>query len=783
MYNYLYKYIGVIKLKDIVKISNREENYTVKELISAWLSHICVGLISFVACKAAVLDKLLPFGLSFLAGSSLTFTPAAAIGAFCGYFVPAVGNGGFRYIAALFAILSIKLLISGQKKLVSNPYFLTFITFICNVLTSAVTLKVMPINILDIITEGVLCAAGAYFFARCFKLTAEKIAVLSYNELSELLIAISIVILGFGGFQIGGISLGRILGILLLLCASKYGGVLAGAVAGVSVALTLTLSGMDSNLGVSLAFGGLICGIFASLGKYAQVLTLLCFGFIGTVATANLTLISRTVTEFALGSLLFLTLPRKAGIHLGKIFSSHPRLSIPLGLKKSLTMRLELASNALSDVSETVEQVSRELSKINSPDYSSVISAIEQDACAGCKLRIHCWESRRDDTVAAILEMTKAIKQGDCSPENAATEEFKGRCLRVSSVANATYKRYSDYASKIAAENRIDEVRSVVSDQFVGISEMLYDLSLDFKRDEQFDNAAAENAAAALKNLNIRVEEAGCRVDKYGRMTIEFKLKKTPELIINKLQVMKLVSVVCERDFDVPNVSEVGSDIFMTLNEHADISIDFGTEQICAAGSSMCGDAYKYFHDGRGHFIMILSDGMGTGGRAAVDGAMASGLMSRLIKAGFGYDCSLRILNSSMLFKSTDESLATVDIASIDLYTGETQLYKAGAAPTIVRRSGKTGKAQSTSLPAGILREIGFDRAVVKCKIGDIVLLMSDGVVTGGTDWIRAELEAWQSGSAQDLAEHIGECAKRRRNDNHEDDITVLAAILNKSFS
>ena len=113
---------------------------------------------------------------------------------------------------------------------------------------------------------------------------------------------------------------------------------------------------------------------------------------------------------------------------------------------------------------------------------------------------------------------------------------------------------------------------------------------------------------------------------------------------------------------------------------------------------------------------MILSDGMGTGGRAAVDGAMASGLMSRLIKAGFGYDCSLRILNSSMLFKSTDESLATVDIASIDLFTGETKLYKAGAAPTIVRRSGKTGKVQSTSLPAGILREIGFDKAVVKCK-------------------------------------------------------------------
>ena len=311
---------------------------------------------------------------------------------------------------------------------------------------------------------------------------------------------------------------------------------------------------------------------------------------------------------------------------------------------------------------------------------------------------------------------------------------------------------------------------------------MLYDLSVDFKNDEQFDNSAAEKAAAALKNINIRAAEAGCRIDKYGRMSLEFKIKKTPELIINKLQVMKIVSVVCEREFDIPNVSEVGGDVYITLNEHAIYKIDFGAEQHAAGRSAMCGDAYKSFCDGRGHFIMVLSDGMGTGGRAAVDGAMASGLMSRLIKAGFGYDCSLRILNSSMLFKSTDESLATIDIASIDLFTGETQLYKAGAAPTIVRRSGKTGKAESNSLPAGILRDIGFDRAVIKCKAGDIVVLMSDGVIGAGTDWIRAEVEAWRDGSAQSLASKLCESARRRRQDQHEDDITVLTAIINKVY-
>ena len=244
---------------------------------------------------------------------------------------------------------------------------------------------------------------------------------------------------------------------------------------------------------------------------------------------------------------------------------------------------------------------------------------------------------------------------------------------------------------------------------------------------------------------------------------------------------MKILSLACERNFSPPNIVKSANSAVITINEHANFRIDIGVEQHCAVLGSVCGDSYKYFNDGKGHFIMVLSDGMGTGGRAAVDGAMASGLMARLIKAGFGYNCSLKILNSSMLFKSTDESLATVDIASIDLYTGMTELFKAGAAPSILRRNGRTGKAESSSLPAGILRDISFDTALVKCRVGDIVVLLSDGATSEGCDWIRSEIESFKDGKAQDLAEHLCMSARRRRTDKREDDITVLCAILNKA--
>jgi stage II sporulation protein E len=179
--------------------------------------------------------------------------------------------------------------------------------------------------------------------------------------------------------------------------------------------------------------------------------------------------------------------------------------------------------------------------------------------------------------------------------------------------------------------------------------------------------------------------------------------------------------------------------------------------------------------------VVIISDGMGSGGRAAVDSAMTAGLTERLIKAGFGYDCTLRLVNSAMLYKSTDESLATLDITAVDLYNGKTEMFKAGSAPTIVRRNGHTGRAECKSLPAGILHEVGFDKATVTLKEDDILLMMSDGVCSEGTDWICAEVEAWGDGGAKQLSERIATAARRRRRDGHDDDITVFAAIIGKA--
>ena len=386
-------------MKDIVKISGRTEKFNHRELIAAGATHALAAAAGFIAARAAVADKLLPFGLSLAAGASLTYTPAAAIGVFLGYFIPALDTGGFRYIAAMLAIIAIKLLLSGYKRLIGSPVFLGVICLLASFLTSAVTLSGLNFNFLNVLAEALLAAGGTFFICKCCHSLPKAVGGLTADELVSLFASLSIILTGINGFNFNGIWLGHILGITLILTAAKYGGTLSGAVCGTAVALSLTLSGASGEIAVIYAFIGLIAGVFASFGKYVQVAVPLIFSLTGSITSGNPILIAATVIETALGSALFLALPRRLSVHISRLFSVYPKLVTPDGFKKSLTMRLDVAASALCDVSETVEQVSAELSKINSPDFGTVITAIEQDACSGCKLRLHCWESRRDSTV------------------------------------------------------------------------------------------------------------------------------------------------------------------------------------------------------------------------------------------------------------------------------------------------------------------------------------------------------------------------------------------------
>ncbi len=748
----------------------------VGQLVLGIAKHLAFLALGFLCADVQLIDGMSPLGVVLAVGVPYRYMFATGTGAFACYFIGTLFGGQFKYLAALTATVLIRFIIKNIKAS-QNAYAMMFTSFATVLMTNLVTTENSLAGVLKAVSEAVITAVFAFFVFSFFSYLERGQAFKGNEAIISFLFTLNICLLGLYPVQISLVSIGRILAMLTVLYAARFGKTGYGTICAVVVGISLWVSG-NHDFSFIVAVAGLIAALSAPAGNLAVagffILSIAVGGALNQFHTSYLVLL----TEAAAAALIFTVIPRNITAKIAVIFAPPVKLPELDGLRKSIVMRLGFAAASLNGVSRTVEDVGHKLTEKNSMTFDTVLQRVENEACRGCNMCTYCWERNKKDTIAALISMSEAVKHNRSISFEDMPVSFNEHCIRREKVENALYRNYRRFLNKRAAEIRVEEMRQIVADQFNGISDMLRDLEEEVGTSQSYDIAKADEIAGALRGIGISAEYCGCVTDKYGRITVEVKLSEPPQMPINRAKIMTAIAGVCGREMEPPAVNRVGEAFFVTVTEKARLAVDCGIAHINYKNNLVCGDTSESFYDGRGRFITVLSDGMGTGGRAAVDSAMASALMSRLLRSGFGYDCSLKIVNSAMMFRSTDESLATLDISCLDLFSGECELRKAGAGPTYALRSGRVGIARCNCLPIGILRDAAFDKATIQLKAGDILLMMSDGVMVEEDDWVTSELLAYTGQSAQKLAEHIAEMARRRRSDGHEDDITVVAIMV-----
>lgn len=343
------------------------------------------------------------------------------------------------------------------------------------------------------------------------------------------------------------------------------------------------------------------------------------------------------------------------------------------------------------------------------------------------------------------------------------------------------YKEFlsdEEYIAQETINEKTNEIRMVASDQFFSIADMLSDLAKEFDEAEQFDNISAGKIRRLLGEYEIYPQNISVVTDRYGRMKIEILTKERENALSNpKLQ--NEISKACSRYFEKGKITHFKEDSMISFTEKPNFSFEIGFAQHCAEGQ-LCGDTIKTINDGRGRSILIISDGMGKGGRAALDGAMGAGLLSKLLSAGFGFDSSLKVVNSALLVKSNEESLATLDCACVDLFTGKVDFYKAGAPASYIVKNGNISKCELTSMPAGILRGIEFAKRTAVLSENDLIVMTSDGIEENDTNWLYALLTGLCEQPVQEIADTIMAEAEKLCEKGKEDDMSIIVARLNR---
>ena len=636
-----------------------------------------------------------------------------------------------------------------------------------------------------LICVGVLAGGFAAVFALAQQTLRAGLTVCPIGEQQRvaLLASVSVVLAAGSGYTVLDLSPARVLAVLMILCVARYAGTFAGVTAGAAAGAAMTLMGGTPVAWIAGAYalGGLLAGLFARFGAAVCTAMLTVGNGLFVLVSAGGDAAIASLIEVAAATVLFLLLPRRVREKLSLLLTPRSEPARLSGLRHSLVRRLRFASLTLGDVSSVVEQVSDKLEHIDRRELWQVFARCEHTVCNACALRIYCMTAAKNSTRAAFQAAAVALRQSPAPAQGVLPAAFTQRCVKAQEVEQCLREGMAEYTAYEAAARRAKEIRGAVSDQLGAVALLLDAMAQDFDKAEQYDREAEAQVRAVLRREGIVATDVGCPVACTGRMTVEIIAKEIPGGILSRSRLTRALSQALMREFEMPSVSQAGDETLIRLCQRAPFRLETGMAQRAAQKNALCGDASTVFSDGQGHQLLLLSDGMGSGARAAVDSAMVSGLMTRLLTGGFGYDCALGIVNCALLFKSEDESLATVDLTAFDCYSGSCEFYKAGAPVTLIRKDARIARADCGSFPAGILRQVSFDRSQCELDEGDIVVMVSDGLTFDGDQWLADCLREFQGGSMQQLAEALLQQAAERRTDGHTDDMTVITATVHRA--
>lgn len=750
----------------------------------AMLSTAVSFLTGLLASRAEILNGCAPFGVAAVAAAAPSDGPFVLLGAILGYALPAGPAYPAKYIAAAAAAFMIRWLLSGFKDIIEHPALSPVVasgTIFVTGMAIVITNGVLAYDIILCISETLLCGCCTIFMQKAmpYLKNPSKMWGLTQHDLISMTISYCILLIALSRVQAGGISMGRIVGIFSILIAARYGREAGGSITGIAVGIVMSLADKNlSHIPAGYGLGGLISGVFAPTGRFGCAAAFILSNAVAGIYLGNPSQMITGLYEVTISTILFMLLPEGFLCRFSALFVPAQEDSGTEHIKETVSVRLSSAAGALDEISKMVSEVMNKLAKLKTEDVSTVFADASQTACKRCGMKMFCWETAYNDTMGVMNDMTDKLKRSHKIERDDVPRHFAARCCKLGDFINDVNKSYAEYTAKKSAELHATQLRSVLSDEFEAVSDLLTDLSNEFNSITRVENTLGERVRAAFASCGLDVADSSCHIDGKGRLSIEADIENTGRTRVSKNELLEELGIACGKRLEGPMISNEGELLKVRFTQKPDYSVRLGEAFLPKNGEKICGDAYECFLDGEGRALMILSDGMGCGGRAAVDSNLAAGLMSRLLHAGFGFDSAMGIVNSSLMLKSGEESFATLDIASIDLYTGEAEFLKAGAAPTYIRRCGRAERISQSSVPAGILKGVRFARSFSKMRRGDLVVIISDGVVTNDDSWLVKEIEEYHNQSLNEFARTIAIKAKEMRTDGHDDDITVLAASI-----
>lgn len=749
------------------------------------IQHILMFLGGLLLSSLQISDSFSPFGVAYLAAVPTKYIFSAGAGAAAGYLLTLDSVSALRYVAALLSagilsrltceferIRNFRLLPSCIASLVA------FLTGMAVLFSKAFLLR----NFLLYLGEAVAAFMLAYFFSCAFcsireLLHADKLTV---RALPGICITAFFLLLSVSDIALFRISAARIAALYLILLFAWLYRETGGAVAGISAAIAFMCDPAVGFSAFAYAAAGLLTGMFAHSKRIFAALVLAgTFTVVFLFSGGDTTTVYLPAEAF-FAAVFFAVTPKLLLEKLSHTAAETVRTDTCNPSRTAFLTQLDSATAAVEEMSKSVKTVSAHLKHTVREAENTWILRVKEEVCADCGRKTICWDRHARDTLYALEQTAVGLHGNTVLREAGLPPALQTRCIRQTSLVESLNRNAVRMTERAAAQLKIDEIREISAEQFTALADILREFTVEAGHIECFDETASARIYDAMENtFRTQPSDVLCTYNTEGKIRVTLTLPKTA--VCEREPLRQCLANALGRKLELPEIQESEGLLHIAFCEQTAFSIEAAAASITAANERLCGDSYESFYDGHGNYTAILSDGMGQGARAALDSTMAVTMTAKLLKAGIGCHSALKMVNTALMLKSGEESLATLDILQINLYTGKATFYKAGAAKSLIRRQNKCMEIKKASLPAGILREVRFACAEGQLLAEDLVILASDGVFDRAETPFKRVLGSVQNEPCSAVVKKLADTAKKKNCGTHTDDITVIALRIERN--
>ncbi len=597
-----------------------------------------------------------------------------------------------------------------------------------SLMAAAVMLPPLPLAV-GRFDQMIICLSGALaaglltpvYMRALSAMTTQQPSISNDDKLCCLLMAAALA-LGASWVQAQMLSLSVALASLVVLAIALAGGPGLALPAGVMMGLALMVDGASFEMLALLAvLGGLTGALTTGRGRILPLLGGLTGCALVAYFQGELNGVIQQIPSLGLGAMLALALPPRALDTLRGLLERE----IPLPPEADATASAYLLAN----YAEATASMARALPIPDAAQDTPPVELLACRLCTGCDQQQACWDARQRETMNLLSGVLQACadEAGPVEAEQAA--ELFG-CVRAGEIFGLASSMIAGQLRKEREDARRLEARGWALQQLHGQARSLLSLA------EQMGDVD-QDALRARQAICLAMPALRGRPDALTVCTLDGKLHVWLDIQCGDGQADRLAQALgaaLDRPMELLELNQRRDALLFV--ERPRFRLTIGRTGMPIEGEEISGDCTLCERLGAKNYMIALSDGMGSGRAAREESRAALDLLHQALRAGYRRGDALRTVNGLMVACRGDEMFSTMDLCVVDLDSGEASLEKLGACSSFLLRQGRCKRISGDALPMGILESVRPRTLAARLQPGDLLLMVSDGVVDafGGDD-------------------------------------------------